>query len=172
MDNKKNNDNTKNYIFAITVLSVLLALSLTYNFLGGFSFRNTLKNSFVVGDDYLIKMDEIGSKTVSFAVDGASLPGTVIKHKIQVVLPNLEVDNLILRAKITINNEMVQIFGFDGWELNEQKSYYNYNNGFFKNQTIGLCDEIKLGENLSLKSNIIYFMNVTVELFYQDGLTE
>ena len=66
---------------------------------------------------------------------------------------------------------MIQIFGFDGWELNEQKSYYNYNNGFFKNQTIGLCDEIKLGENLSLKSNIIYFMNVTVELFYQDGLT-
>lgn len=171
MDKKEQSVDVKNYIFAIVVLSVLFILSLIYNFLGGFAFRNTVKNNFVVGDDYILKLDGIGSNTVSFALDGSSLPGNVIKQKIQVVLPDFDTKNLILRAKITINEEIIEMSGFEDWVLNEQKTYYIFKNEFFKNQTIGLCDEVKIKESLSLKSNVVYYMNVTIELFNQAGLT-
>lgn len=170
--NKTKRLNKKNYIFAIVVLSILLILSLVYNFLGGFAFRNYNKNNLVVGDDYTIKLDGLGASSVSFSLDGSSLPGDRIKQKLQIVIPDIDTKNLILRAKVTLNDNIIEINGFDFWELDEQKKYYNFKNEFFKNQTIGLCDEIKLKQDISLKPNIVYYVNVTVELFNQLGLTE
>ena len=48
--NKQNNDK-KNYIFSIVVLSIVLCISLVYNFLGGFDFENNITHSINVGDD-------------------------------------------------------------------------------------------------------------------------
>lgn len=167
--NKKMEDNKKNYIFSIVVLSVVLCISLVYNFLGGFNFDNYLKFTYEVGDDAVLKLNGIGAESQAFAIDGTSLPGDTIKQKIQVVLPDMDTTNMILRVKIVLNNKYLVISGFNSWEANLDDNYYYFTGEMYKNQTLGVCSEITLNEDLSLKKDCVYFMTFVVE-YYFDGL--
>lgn len=168
-NNNLKSENKVNYIFSIIILSIVLCVSLVYNFLGGFKFANINKNFIEVGDDTTIRLTAIGSETVALALDGSSLPNDVIKQNVNVVLPNIDLNNSILRVKIKLLNSYVEILGFDFWELNVEDNYYYFNGEKYSNQTIGICNEIKL-PNETLKSNYTYYVNITVELIYSEGL--
>ena len=160
----------RNYIFAIILLSVFLLGSLIFNFIGGFDFENNVQYQTAIGDDYTIKLENLGAKSVAFALDGTTLPGDTIKQKIQIVMPDVQTQNIILRAKVTLNEKSIEIFGYNFWQFNESDGYYYFNSTMYQNQTLGFCDEIKLSDDLRLKSNIVYYVNVVIELFYSSGL--
>ena len=172
MNNKNKNSENKNqinYIFSIVVLSVVLCISLIYNFIGGFKFSNINKNYIEVGDDTTITLSNIGSETISLALDGSSLPNDVVKQNTSVVLPNIDMQNTVLRVKAKLLDGYVELSGFDFWELNLDDNYYYFNGEKYANQTIGICSEIKLPDAM-LKNNYTYYVNITVEIFYLEGL--
>lgn len=160
----------RNYIFAICILSLLLILSVVYNFMGGFKYDNLVELNNVVGDNIEIKLNGIGAESKAVALSGASLPNDVIKQNIQITLPNIDTTNLVLRAKIVLDDNYLKIYGFNSWQINESDNYYYFDAEIYKNQTVGLSSEIQLKEDLSLDKNKIYFINIVVELFYADGL--
>ena len=160
----------RNYCFSIIILSVLLAVSVAYNIMDGFNFSNKTKFNGVIGESIIINLNDVGSQSKSLAISGACLPNDIIQQKVQIVLPNIDVSNMILRAKVTLNDYQIKISGFDSWVTDESGIYYYYNAEKYKNQTVGLCSEIKLSENLSLDKNTFYYVNFTIELFYADGL--
>ena len=161
--NKQNNDK-KNYIFSIVVLSIVLCISLVYNFLGGFDFENNITHSISVGDDCNIIFNNIGAQGLAIAIEGTAIPGDTFRQKIQVVLPDLEVENKKLRAKMTINDVYMQFEGFVSWELNPDDNYYYFNDDIYKSQNLGLCSKITLPQDISLNKNVIYYIIVVVEL--------
>lgn len=163
-------ENKKNYIFSIIVLSIVLCISLIYNFLGGFDIKNIKNYQYEIGDDAILKPKGVGSEVISFAIDGTSLPGDIVKQKVEVVLPDINTTNLVMRAKFVLSETYLQIFGFNSWQLNDQDNYYYYIDEIYKNQIIGICTDIKLPDDITLKSDLVYYINFVVEIFYLDGL--
>ena len=51
----------------------------------------------------------------------------------------------------------------------EQADITDFNGEKYANQTIGICSEIKLPDAM-LKNNYTYYVNITVEIFYLEGL--
>ena len=164
-----NKNSKRNYLFAICILAFLLIVSATYNFMGGFKFDNLMEMNAVVGDDVSIKLNGIGADSKALAISGASLPNDTIKQNIQITLPNIDTTNLVLRAKIILNDTFVTVNGFDFWQLSDA-DYYYFDGEMFKNQTLGLSNEIQIPNDLILDKNTIYFINIIIELFYVDGL--
>lgn len=160
----------RNYIFAICVLSILLAISAIYNFMGGFKFDNLMNLNAVVGDDVIIKLNSTGAQSKALAISGASLPNDTIKQNIQITLPNIDTTNLVLRGKVLLGDGNVAISGFDLWKLDENDNYYYFKDQIYQNQTVGMASEIKLADEISLNKNKIYYVNIIVELFYAEGL--
>lgn len=167
---KKLDNKTKNFIFAIVILSIMLVLSIIYNITGGFVL-NQEKNAFLeIGDEYVFKINDLGVYSESFCVDGAMLSGDTVKQKIQIKLPDFETANKILRVKITFFNKIVKISGFDTWTIDGD--YYVYNDTLYKNQTLGLCEQIEFDHDISLKNNVLYYLNVSVEYINELGLNK
>ena len=166
---KKLNKKDKNYIFSIVILTILLTLSLVYNFVGGFGIEHSVNCVNEVGDDYTLKLTQIGAKSKSFAISGSSLPNDKIKQKFVIVLPDLNCDKKVLRAKVTLMDDFVEINGFDLWIKNEQDNYYYYTGQIYPNQSIGLCDEILWGD-IELKNSMVYFIEFVVEFYNQTNI--
>ncbi len=159
----------KNYIFAILMLGIALVVSAVFNIIAVTMFDNTIKCLYQVGDDFTFNINSIGAYCQSFALSGNSLPSDRVKQKLVIVLPNENFDNVVLRAKVNLQDSSLVLSGFDDWILSLEDNYYYYSGEMYPNQNIGLCTEIKW-ENLELKSNTIYFVDVVVEFLYQDNI--
>lgn len=164
---KKLDKKTKNFIFAIVVLSLMLGLSIIYNFIGGFVINSNTNSYLELGDNYTFKLSGLGTESEAFTVEGSTVLGTTTKQKIQIKLPNFEQNNLILRVKITFLGKNVQISGYDLWTQSDD--YYIYNGEKTANQTIGFCEEIKI-DDVPLKSDTLYYLIVCVEYINEAGL--
>lgn len=164
---KKIDKKTKNFVFAIVVLSLILVLSIIYNFIGGFVINGNINSYLELGDSYTFKLNELGIESEAFLVDGSTILGATTKQKIQIKLPNIAQNNLILRTKITFLGKNVQIAGYDLWA--QSGDYYVYNGEKTANQTIGLCEEIVI-ENVPLKSDTLYYLMVCIEYINEAGL--
>ena len=164
---KKSTNKDKNYIFSIVILSILLSLSLIYNFVGGFGIEYSVNCINEVGDDYTLNLKQIGAQSKSFALMGSSLPNDRIKQKFVVVLPDIQTDGMVLRARANLLNTDVFLIGFDLWSKNEDDGYYYYIDEMYPNQSIGLCSELLWG-NIELKNNMVYFVEFIVE-FYKEA---
>ena len=170
MENKnKLTKKDKNYIFTIIIITIVLFISLFFNFIGGFNRANIIQYSYEIGDEYILNIDSIGAYSKSFILKGTSLPTDIVKHKFSVKTPNFETNNLILRAKVKIYDKYINLYGFDNWELNIQDNYYYYIGEMYPNQKIGLCNEIEWND-LDLKSNVIYLIDFTIELYYENNI--
>lgn len=167
---KKMDTKTKNLIFAVVILSIMLIASIVYNILGGFVI-NQEKNAYLnIGDDYTFNVDSLGVFSQSFCIDGTLLPGDVLNQKIQIKLPDIDTNNKILRVKVQFLNNSLNIYGFDSWV--SVGDYYVYNSTIYKNQTIGLCEKIELDKDIPLKSNMLYYLIVSVEYINELGLNK
>ena len=81
---------------------MLFALSVVYNVAGGFGIEYSIECVNEVGDDYTLNLEGIGAKCKSFALKGSSLPDDKIKQKFVVVLPDIDLQNTVLRAKVNL----------------------------------------------------------------------
>lgn len=167
---KKMDTKTKNLIFAVVVLSIMLIASIIYNIMGGFII-NQEKNAYLnLGDEYTFNINDLGVYSQSFCVEGTLLPGDVINQKIQLKLPDIDTNNKILRVKVNFLDNRLKIIGFDNWLI--VGDYYVYNSTIYKNQTIGLCEKIELDKTIPLKSNMLYYLIVSVEFINELGLNK
>ena len=167
---KKMDTKTKNLIFTVVVLSIMLVASIIYNIMGGFII-NQEKNAYLnLGDEYIFNINDLGVYSQSFCVDGTLLPGDVINQKIQLKLPDIDTNNKILRVKVNFLDNRLKIIGFDNWLT--VGDYYVYNSTIYKNQTIGLCEKIELDKTIPLKSNMLYYLIVSVEFINELGLNK
>lgn len=167
---KKVKDKTKNFIFAIVILSIMLVVSVIYNILGGFCIAYSPKAYLEFGDDYTFNIDDIGVKSEAFLVQGSTLTNLPTKQKIQIKTPNFDIKNAILRVKLQFLDKKVEIFGFNNWEKSGE--YYTYLGKLYQNQTIGLCEEITLSNDVNLRSDTMYYLVVSVEYINEAGLSE
>ena len=154
----------KNYIFTIIILAILLILSLFYNFIGGFGIEHALNCVSEVGDDYTLNLKQIGAQSKSFALFGSSLPNDKIKQKFVVVLPDMQTDGMLLRAKANLMDTEIVLMGFETWLKNEDDGYYYYSEEIYPNQSIGLCSEISWGD-VELKNSMVYFVEFVIEYY-------
>ena len=167
---KKMDAKTKNLIFAVVVLSIMLVASVIYNIMGGF-IMNQEKNAYLnLGDEYTFNINGLGVFSQSFCVDGTLLPGDVINQKRQVKLPDIDTNNKILRVKVDFLDNQLKILGFDNWMAVD--GYYIYNSTIYKSQTIGLCEKVELDKNIPLKSDMLYYLIVSVEYINELGLNK
>lgn len=165
---KKVKDKTKNFIFAIVILSIMLVVSVIYNLFGGVSVASKTKAYLEIGDNYTFTLDDLGVKSEAFLVQGSTLTNLPIKQKIQIKLPEIQTKNLILRVKLQFLDKNVTILGFDNWDKNGD--YYTYTGELYQNQTIGLCEEIILSDDVNTRSDTLYYFIVSVEYVNEAGL--
>lgn len=164
--NKKSNERKKPYIFAIIILSVLLAGSLVYSFTGGFYFDNSLTYEISLGKRHRIVMN---NSNVPFAysilVEGKVIVGDEIYQSITIKLPEQDVQNKKLRAQLSIGESQIpiSILGFDNW-LKTDENYYEYTGDISSLATIGLCNKFVIDGQTQLESGKVYGLNIVVWL--------
>lgn len=167
MQKKYDNKIVSTLIFSLCLVSVLFVISFIFNFLGGFELKPPETFDKILGEAHNIVLNDYGSQSVGFVFSGKSLPGDKIKQNIQIKLPKLNLEGYSLRAKAYVGqsdaSSNAKFLGFDSWE-NNSDGYYYYNRDIEKMQEIGLCTEVVLPENMSLKSNVYYVLIFTVEL--------
>ena len=166
---KKLSKKEKNYIFSIVILAILLVLSVIFNIVGGFGIEYSVNCVSEVGDDYTLKLDGIGAKSKSFALMGSSLPSDKVKQKFVIVLPDMDTQNTVLRAKANLLDSDVELLGFDLWQKNEQDGYYYFFGEIYSNQSIGLCSEILWGD-VELKNSMVYAIEFVIEFYYSANI--
>ena len=153
--------------FALGLVSILFVISFGFNFFGGFELKPAETFDKVLGEDVGVEMLDYGSQSVGLVFSGKSLPVDKIKQNIQVKMPNKNLSGYKLRVKAYVGHSSaetnIDMLGFWGWEK-QQDGYYYYKNNIEKLQEIGVCTDIILPQNLSLKSNINYVLIVTAEL--------
>ena len=159
----------RNYIFAIVLLSIFLCVSLVYNFMGGFESHSQKKYALYVGQDTTLSLSGIGASVVSYAIEGTNLPNNTIMQNVTLKLPNIEPNNVTLRAKAMLGNYYLTMSGYSEWEEGED-DYYYFKGEMYQNQSIGLCTSITISD-ISLRTDTVYNINIIVEFIYTDGLT-
>ena len=154
-------------VFALCLVSVLFAISFCFNFFGGFELKSPETFENILGEDINFVMNDYGSQSVGLIFSGKSLPGDKIKQKIQIKLPNLNLDGYALRVKSYVGqsdaNSNSDLLGFEFWEK-QTDGYYYYTNKLEKLQEVGVCTELVLSEQMSLKSNVNYVLIFSAEL--------
>ncbi len=150
------------FSFVITVLVIICAISIYYNFCGGFYFSRISKYAFILGEDNKIEVNSDGAYITACNFSGTVLTDNDIKQEITILSKASK--TLYLRAKIQVvgmyeNNIM---FGYTNWVQNED-GYIYFNQPLLENEQIGLCKYIRLNKNNKFESNFDYILVVIVE---------
>ena len=148
-------------IAIIVILSLTLTVSLIYNFVGGFYYSRFVSFNKVLGEEQLVNIKNEGAYVVSLNFAGTLVLDGDIKQK--VIICNGD-NELYLRAKISLceSDNCGKLFGFTNW-IDSDDGYIYLNQPILKNQTIGLCEYIKIDNNLKLESNLNYIVNIIIE---------
>ena len=154
--------NLSNYVYVIVILSILLIVSVIFNFVGGFELHHEKEYVYQIGDDVELKLTDYGAENVSIAFSGYLLCGVKYKQKVCVVMPENDLSGYKLKVKVKIADKPVKIYGYSNWE--EKDGYFEYNNNLYSNLTVGVCDEIQV-DDFELKSNMVYYISFVFELY-------
>lgn len=157
-------------LFTSIALSVILIISLYYNYVGGFYFDKI--NSFVnlLGNDFTMQAQNYGTVSTSLNFDGNVINGMEYAQKVQVNLSSA-LDSCKLRAKAYISfvdyAQPVSIYGYTNWVL-ENDGYIYLNQEAQGGENIGVCMYIKIPEEILFDSTKSYVMTVIVEIIRAD----
>ena len=161
---KKNKAIITTLIAVVVLLSITSAVSIVYNFLGGFYYCRVVSFSHLLGEEQTINVGGVGAFNASCAFSGSLVVGADIKQPLTVEVESFN-NPLYLRAKYNINgiNENPgYMFGFVNWVL-AKDGYLYFNQPVTTNQKIGLCNTLKINVQMELKSSTNYIMVFTVE---------
>lgn len=152
------------YISIIVILSVVCAISIAYNFTGGFYFSRILKYDKILGEEQTISVNDSGAFVTSCNFNGTCLLNDDIKQVIYIQTTNLN-QPLYLRAKMqvvgtNINNLM---FGYTNWISKENDPYIYFNQPINSNEKIGLCKYVRFDESNKFVTNVNYILQFVVE---------
>jgi len=152
------------YIAVIILLGVCLAVSVVYNFLGGFYYCRVIEYDKMLGEEQTIEITGEGAFACACNFSGSLVVGANINQIINVQSSNLD-QPLYLRAKYKVNEfdfEPGFLFGYTNW-IQGTDGYLYFNQPLTAYTKVGLCNEIKIGIQMELKSSTNYIMLFIVE---------
>lgn len=160
----KNKSKNVILISTIVILSLICAISVIYNFVGGFYQSRITTFQKILGEEQTITIQKEGSFATACNFSGTILLNNDIKQEIYIKTTNLNAP-LYLRAKINLVGAASQnnlIFGYTNWVSGED-GYIYLNQTINSNEKIGLCRYVRFNENNKLESNLNYIIMFVVE---------
>ncbi len=153
------------FIFSICGLIILLGISI---FLGVSGWYYTLekKQDFEIanGETMLVEVNKNQSNTLSFLLNGSLLQGQNISQKVNVL--NSGEEGVYLRVKAythTMKGDFkCGISALSLWNENAD-GYYYFQEALNPNARAGVCDAIKLNEEIYLNSQKKYILTLMFE---------
>lgn len=146
------------------MLSVVCAISITYNFTGGFYFSRIIKYDKVLGEEQTIRINGSGAFVTSCNFNGTCLLDDDIKQMIYLETTNA-IGPLYLRAKLQIvgiNTDNL-MFGFTNWTTKDNDPYIYFNQPINPNEKIGLCKYVRFSSDNKFLTNVNYILQFIVE---------
>ena len=159
----KNNKGLVASLVAIIVLLLLtLAVSVVYNFIGGFYSSRISAFNKILGEEQTVRINKNGAYVVSLNFAGTLVLNADIKQKIIIVNGN---NDLYLRAKVSLceKDNCGKMFGYTNW-VESRDGYIYLNQPILSNQTIGLCEYVRFDSGeFKLDSNLNYIVSFVIE---------
>ena len=154
------------WIFVVTILSLLLALSVYLGASGWyFSSQPNYVSDFQVGNNILITALTNQSNAKSLNIEGSFLPGEELPQKVSI--KNSSQQDLFVRVKAKFENEQgefpLKIYATQNWQYSVEDGYYYLNSQLLKDNKVAFCNMISIDENLLLHSSKKYLITFTVE---------
>lgn len=165
------------WLFAVIILSVLLAISVYLGVSGWyFSNDNSRVTDFQLGNNIEIAVNKNSANSVSLNFNGSFLSGEKLKQI--VAIKNFEQEgDIYVRAKAFVyssGNEYrpVSLITTQNWVYNDQDGYYYFKESLPFQNKISLCSQIYLDEDFTLSSSENYIITFLVETLSVDHTIE
>ena len=162
----KINKNNFVWIFIVSILALLLALSVYLGVSGWyFQTENSYTADMQIGTNMQIDISDNMANSASINIDGAFLYNQEIPQTISV--KNIGEDDIFVRAKIFIyasNSETkkIDISETINWFENED-GYFYFNNLLKSGEKVSLCSSIIVPEDSNLDTNKKYILTILFE---------
>lgn len=155
------------WLFAVIVLSVLLAVSIFLGVTGYFSSVTYLvsHSDLVVGDNVVVHVLPNQASVFSFTFDGAYLPDETIPHTIQISASNLNADVRVRVKAVVFGLDDVTPFEFVTNEHFEKQAdgYYYFDDVLTGGNKITFSNYIIMPDSNDFVSNQKYVVTFVVE---------
>ncbi len=150
-------------VAVVSLLAITLAVSITYNFLGGFYYCRVISFNKVLGEEQTIDVIGEGAYISACNYSGSLVVSTEIKQVVNVKTLSLTAP-IYLRARLDAGEfkNAGTMFGFSNWQQ-ATDGYVYYNNLVNSNTNLGLCNAIKLNVQQQIKSSTNYILCFVVE---------
>lgn len=154
------------WIFVVTILSLLLALSVYLGASGWyFASRSNYVSDFQVGSKLQFEILPNQSNSKSLNIEGSFLPGEKLPQIVSI--KNSSQKDLLVRVKAKIENEQGE-FSLDvsptqNWQYGAEDGYFYYNSYLSKDNKVSFCNMISIDENILHNSTKKYLITFTVE---------
>lgn len=165
------------WLFAVIVLSILLAVSVYLGLSGWyFSVQDPKVTDFVLGNNIEIVGHKNSANSVSLNFNGAFISGDKLNQVVAV--KNLDQEgNFYLRAKAFVYSsanefEPISLVTTENWQFNMQDGYYYFKDAVLPQSKISLCTQIYLDEQYSLSSAENYIITFLIETLSVDHTIE
>lgn len=164
----KKTDSTFGWLFAVILLSCLLALSIYLGVTGWyFSSSFSQVGDIVLGNTIDLQINKNSAGGTAFSFSGGYLEGEKLPQIINV--RNGDDDtSLYLRAKVYVymsDNAIANmaLVTNENWVYNQEDGYYYFNDKLLPQGKVGLATHVVIGEGSNLSGDKKYIMTVLVE---------
>lgn len=163
----KKNKPLYGWIFAVIVLTILLAISLYLGLSGWFFTTNFSRpTDLVLGNNVEIAVNKSQASTASFTFSGGYLQGEKLPQIVS-VKNSSEEGKVFLRAKVYVfmsDNSIsdMALAGNSNWNKADD-GYYYFNDKLVYQGKVGLCSHVEVGEESKLCGALNYILTILVE---------
>ena len=154
------------WIFVISILTILLALSIYLGASGWyFAGKQNYANDFQVGRTITLEAKANQSDAKSLNIEGTYLPNEKLPQLI--AIKNYSDTDLFVRVKAKIENEEgvfeLNVGATENWQYCADDGYYYLNELVYKDNKVSLCSYIAVDDNVILHSSKKYLITFVVE---------
>ena len=150
--NNKKSGTISNLVAIIILLSLTCAVSIGYNFLGGFFSNRIASFETMLGEEQTINISGNGAYVVSANFAGTLVINSDIKQKIT-----------ILKVCFCGKDKCGKLFGYTNW-VDQTDGYIYLNQPLNANETVGLCEYVRFNcDDIKLQGNLNYIVSFIVE---------
>lgn len=161
---KKNKGLIISLIAGLILVSIVCAVSITYNFLGGFYYCRVIEYNSLLGEEQTIEVSGEGSFVTCCNFSGSLVINSNIKQPLYVKTISTK-EPLYLRAKFGIINIEIpngKMFGYTNW-VQANDGYLYFNQPIMQNEKVGLANTVTANVQSQLKSSENYIMYFVIE---------
>lgn len=162
----KINKQNATWIFVVSILTILLALSIYLGASGWyFAGKQNYASDFQVGRTIQLEAKINQADAKSLNIEGAFLPDEKLPQT--VVIKNYSNEDLLVRVKAKIETEQetysLNVGITENWRYNVEDGYYYLKENISKDSNVALCSYITIDKEILLHSTKKYLITFIVE---------